>query len=84
MISSKISSLRVLLWWSGTEYPFYSFSTESSIELFFSGVFFYPFFYPLLHLVLYNYVLDRLVGGFNCLFSFPLFNFCVVTDLVVS
>jgi hypothetical protein len=28
------------------------------------------FFFPLLHLVLCNYVLDRLVGGFNCLFSF--------------
>jgi hypothetical protein len=34
--------------------------------------------------VLCNYVLDRLVGSFNGLFSFSLFNFCVVTDLVVS
>jgi hypothetical protein len=25
----------------------------------------------LLHLVVGNFVLDRLVGGFNCLFSFP-------------
>jgi hypothetical protein len=30
---------------------------------------------PMLHLVLCNYVLDRLVGGFSHLFSFPLFNF---------
>jgi hypothetical protein len=38
----------------------------------------------LLHLVLCNYVLDRLVGGFNCLFTFLWFIFCVVTDLFVS
>jgi hypothetical protein len=37
---------------------------------------FYPFFvFPLLHLVLCSYVLDRLVGGFSHLFSFPWFNF---------
>jgi hypothetical protein len=35
-------------------------------------------------LVLYNYILDRLIGGFNRLFSFPWFNFCVVTALVIS
>jgi hypothetical protein len=43
---------------------------------------FYPFFFfPLLHLVLCNYVLDKLVGGFIHLFSFPWFNFCFVTLL---
>jgi hypothetical protein len=45
---------------------------------------FYPFFFPLFHLVLCNYALDRLVGAFNYPFSFCLFNFYVVTDLVVS
>jgi hypothetical protein len=30
----------------------------------------------LLSLTLHNYVLDRLVGGFSHLFSFPWFNFC--------
>jgi hypothetical protein len=46
---------------------------------------FYPFFFfPSLHLVLCNYVLDRLVGGFNCLFSFPWFNFCIVTNLGIN
>jgi hypothetical protein len=33
---------------------------------------FHPFFFfPSLHLVLCNYVLDGLVGGFNHLFSLP-------------
>jgi hypothetical protein len=37
---------------------------------------FHPFFvFPSLHLVLCNYVLDRLFGGFSHLFSFPWFNF---------
>jgi hypothetical protein len=36
------------------------------------------------HLVLCNYVLDKLVVSFNYLFSLPLFNFCVVNDFVVS
>jgi hypothetical protein len=31
-----------------------------------------------------NYVLDRLIGGFNCLFYFHQFNFYIVTDLVVN
>jgi hypothetical protein len=86
VLSSKISSLRVFMWVSlsslvtfiivllrsGTGYSFSSFSTESCVELFFfeeSG--FHPFFFPSLHLVLCNYVFDRLVGGFNCLISFP-------------
>jgi hypothetical protein len=34
-----------------------------------------------LHLLLYNYVLDRLVGGFIYLFCFPWFNFCFVPVL---
>jgi hypothetical protein len=42
-----------------------------------------PYFFPLLHLVLCNYVFDRLVG-FSCLFSFPWFNFWVAAVLVVS
>jgi hypothetical protein len=36
---------------------------------------FHSFFISSLHLVLCNYVLDRLVGGFSLLFSFPWFNF---------
>jgi hypothetical protein len=37
---------------------------------------FHPFFvFPLLHLILCNYVFDRLVGGFSHLFSFLWFNF---------
>jgi hypothetical protein len=45
---------------------------------------FYPFFFfPLLHLVLYNYIFGRLFGGFDCLIL-PWFNFCFVADLVVS
>jgi hypothetical protein len=37
---------------------------------------FHPFFFfPSLQLVLCNYVLDRLLGGFNCLFSLSWFNF---------
>jgi hypothetical protein len=50
---------------------------ESSFHPFF-------FFFPLFHLVLCNYVLDRIVGGFNCLLSFPWLNFCVVIDFIVS
>jgi hypothetical protein len=34
-------------------------------------------------LVLCNYVLDRQVGGFNHLFSFTLFNFCVMAIFVI-
>jgi hypothetical protein len=37
---------------------------------------FHPFVvFPSLHLVLSNYILDRLVGGFSHLFYFPWFNF---------
>jgi hypothetical protein len=43
---------------------------------------FYPFFFfSLLLLVLCDCVVDMLVGGFSHLFSFPLFNFCVVAVL---
>jgi hypothetical protein len=38
----------------------------------------------LLYLVLCKSVLDRLFGSFNCLLSFPCFNFCVVTDLLLG
>jgi hypothetical protein len=38
----------------------------------------------LFHLVLCKYVLDRLVGGFSYLFSFPLFNFYVMAVFVIS
>jgi hypothetical protein len=75
----------IVLLGSGTGYPFSPLPSESYIEFSFEESDFHPFFFfPLLHLVLCNYVLDRLIGGFNCLFSFPCFNFCVVTDLVVS
>jgi hypothetical protein len=39
------------------------------LNCFFWGVWFPPF-SPPLQLVLCNYVLDWLIGGFNCLFSF--------------
>jgi hypothetical protein len=43
---------------------------------------FHPFFFfPSLHLVLFNYVVDRLFGVFSHLFSFPQFNFCFVAVL---
>jgi hypothetical protein len=81
---SVISSFSVFLWpplgallsfitvvlGSGTRYPFSSFPSES----------YWSFF--LLHMVLWNYDLDRLVGGFIHLFSFPWFNFCFVAVLV--
>jgi hypothetical protein len=61
----------------GSGYPFFSFPTESCIELFFEDSDFHPFFFfPSLHSVLCNYVFDRLVGGFDCLISFPDFIFC--------
>jgi hypothetical protein len=38
---------------------------------------FHPFFFfPSLHFVLCNYVLDKLVSGFSHLFSSPWFYFC--------
>jgi hypothetical protein len=61
----------VVLLRSGTGYPFSSLPTYSCVELFFEESGLYPFFFPSLHLVLCNYVLDRLVGVFNCLLSFP-------------
>jgi hypothetical protein len=56
---------------SESKYRFYSFPSESCIELFFfkeSG--FHPFFFLSLNLVLCNYAFDRIVVGFDCLFSF--------------
>jgi hypothetical protein len=42
------------------------------LNTFFQECGFHPFFFfPLLLLMLCNSVLDRLVDGFNCLFSFP-------------
>jgi hypothetical protein len=54
------------------------------LNYFFEKCGFHLFFFPLVHLLLCNYVLDRLVGVFNSLFSFLWFNFCVGTDLLVS
>jgi hypothetical protein len=46
---------------------------------------FCPFFFlPLLHLVLYKYVLGRLFGGFSHLFSFPCFNFFLWLSLFLA
>jgi hypothetical protein len=59
----------IVLLGSGTGYPFSSFLTKSSIELFFEECSFHPFFFsPLLHLVLGSYVLDRLIGGLMACF----------------
>jgi glycopeptide antibiotics resistance protein len=57
---------------SGTRYLFSSFPTKSStvFYFFFEAYNFLPFSLSF-QLVLCNYVLDWLVGGFNCLFSFP-------------
>jgi hypothetical protein len=78
------TSLGSLVMGLGTGYPFSSFPTKTCVWIiFFEDRGFHPFF-PSLNLMLCNYDLDRLIGGFNCLFSFPWFNFCVVTYLVVS
>jgi hypothetical protein len=62
----------IVLLSSGTGYPFSAFSTLPCIELFFEANGFHPFFFfPSLQLVLCSYVLDRLVGVFDALFSFP-------------
>jgi hypothetical protein len=54
---------------SGNGYSFSSFSAESLIESFFEeSAFHSPFFF---YLVLCNYGLDRLVGGFDCLIYLP-------------
>jgi uncharacterized membrane protein len=62
-ITGLLSNIYHVLLGSGTGYPFSSFPTESYIELIFEESGFHPFFFPLLHLVLCHYVLDRLVGG---------------------
>jgi hypothetical protein len=69
---------------SGTGYPFSSFPSESCINLFLGGGngFHSFFFFPSFLLVSCNHscwyhvtILDRLVGGFSHLFSFPWLNF---------
>jgi hypothetical protein len=63
----------IVLLGSGTAYPLFSVPTELCIDLFFffEESDFHLFFFPLLHLVLCNYVFDRLVDCFDCLISFP-------------
>jgi hypothetical protein len=77
----------IILLGSGTGYTFFSFPTESCFEFYlflgFEECGFHYFFFPLLQLVLFNSGLDQLVDDLNCLFSFPGFNFCVMTDLIV-
>jgi hypothetical protein len=64
---------------------FLHFPLNLYLIIFFEESGFHPFFFfPLVHLVVCNNVLDRVVGGFSHLFSFPLFNFCFVTVLVLS
>jgi hypothetical protein len=41
------------------------------LNYFFEEYGFHPFFLPLLHLVMCHYIFGRLVGGFDCLMSFP-------------
>jgi hypothetical protein len=63
----------IVLLASGIEYLFSVFPTKASIELFF--LFFsksvVSLHLPISRVVLCNYVLDWLISGFNCLFSFP-------------
>jgi hypothetical protein len=90
VITCRISSLRLFLWASlgslasfifvllesRTGYPFPSFPYESCIKLCLGEEWFPSFFiFPSFHLVLCNYVLDGLAGGFSHLVSFPWFNF---------
>jgi hypothetical protein len=99
VITCRISSLRVFLWaslgslasfffvllGSGIGYLFSSFPSESCIKLFFGGEWFsFLFVFPSLHLVLCNYVLNRVIGGFSHLFSFPWFNFVLWVYCVFS
>jgi hypothetical protein len=60
----------IVLLGSGTRYPFFSFPPNPLLNYFLGESGFHPFFSPLLYLMLCNYVLDWLVGGFNCLFIF--------------
>jgi hypothetical protein len=66
-LGSLVTFIIVLLR-SDTGYPF---PTESCIELCFLGEWFSSPFFPLLYLVLFSYVFDKLVGDFDCLISFP-------------
>jgi hypothetical protein len=92
LISCRISSLRMFLWAllsslvlfifvlleSGTGYLFSSFPSESCIKLFWGENCFHSFFvFLLLHLVLCNYVPDRLlVVSVTCFLSLGLILFC--------
>jgi hypothetical protein len=56
---------------------FLHFPLNSVLIYFFEDSGFHTFFFPSLHLVLCNYVLDRLVCDFNCLlFSLDLIFVC--------
>jgi hypothetical protein len=67
-------SLIIVLLGPGTRYSFY-FPVNPVLNNFFEKSGFHPFFFKLLQLVPCNYVLDRLVSVFNCLFSFSWFIF---------
>jgi hypothetical protein len=90
VISCWISSFRLFLWAllgslalfvfvlleSGTGYLFSSFPSNLVLNYFGGDNGFHPFFFfPMLDLVLCNYVFDKLLVGFSHLFSFPWFNF---------
>jgi hypothetical protein len=74
VLLSSLVKFTVGLLKSRTGFPFSSLSTEFCIEFFFffeeSGLH-TVFFFPLLYFVLCNYIFGRLVGGFDCLISFP-------------
>jgi hypothetical protein len=81
-LGSSVSYI-IVLWESSTGYPFSLLPSEFwIIIIFFEESGFHPFF--LLLYLLCNYVLDRVVGCFSHLFSFPWFSFCVVNVLVIS
>jgi hypothetical protein len=71
LLGSLVLFVLVLLE-SGAGYPFSSFPSELCVKLFLRGEWFPSLFLlPITHLVLCNYVLDRLFGSFSHLFSFP-------------
>jgi hypothetical protein len=92
VITCRISSLRKFLWASldslvsfifvllvsGIGYPFLYFSLNPVLNYFWGKNSFYPFFtFPSLHLLLCNYVLDRLlVVSVTCFLSLGLILFC--------
>jgi hypothetical protein len=85
VITCRISSLRVFLWTSlgslasfifvllesGIGYPFSSFPFESYIKLFWGEMVSIPFSYSHCSCWYCVTALDRLVGGFSHMFSFP-------------